>query len=81
MSSTSYFTGAPVCPQCCQKTTRKTTQTDTPDKDIGNFSRPYYKCTTSACRDFICFDDYRGITDDIRHAVVADRLDVLLRRL
>ena len=65
MSSTSYFTGAPLCPGCNQETSDEITQTTTPDRDIGNFGRPYYTCKTPNCTDrYFCFDDYRGITDD-----------------
>lgn len=45
MSSTSYFTGAPLCPKCEQESSRKITQTD---RNIGNFARPYYKCETQS---------------------------------
>ena len=62
MSSTSFFTGTPVCSGCGQKTSYATIQLDSA---IGNAGRPYYKCGTPGCEfAFFCYDDHRGISHD-----------------
>ena len=60
-----FFTGPPVCPRCGQNTSRAITNPlSTPERDIGNSGRPYYKCATEGCeKAFFCFDDDRGILD------------------